>query len=258
MTYRTSTARDLLYTSNGGGKLWKGYSQENISVLTPSSQMQSANQCQQLNVSSPSSTIMKVQSFYDMLQDKGCGSIRELSTRKPNRLKNYDYSQSGYYFITICIKDKHELLWRSVVGARIARPSLSGIGEVVEKSIENIPHIYKSVTVDKYVVMPNHVHLILIIGDTHGRALRAPTISMVINQMKGYVSKQIGYSIWQKLFHDHIIRNEADFMRIWKYIDENPMNWQDDCFYPQKAPSQQCMMFDMAAETGKGKKSDCS
>jgi REP element-mobilizing transposase RayT len=159
--------------------------------------------------------------------------MKESPTRKPNRLKNYDYSQSGYYFITICVEDRHELLWRPYVGARIARPTLSDIGEIVKNAIENIPHIYESVTVDKYVIMPNHIHLILIIEDDPGRAMRAPTISTVINQMKGYVSKQIGYSIWQKLFYDHVIRNEAEHMYIWQYIDENPINWQDDCLYPQ-------------------------
>jgi len=85
--------------------------------------------------------------------------------------------------------------------------------------------------VDKYVIMPNHIHLILLISDDHGRAMRAPTISTVVNQLKGYVSKQIGYSIWQKLFHDHIIRNNADYLDIWKYIDENPVRWHEDCFY---------------------------
>jgi REP element-mobilizing transposase RayT len=171
--------------------------------------------------------------------------MKELPARKPNRLKNYDYSQSGYYFITICIKDRRELLWRPSAGTHIARPSLSDTGEIVKDAIENIPHAYKSVSIDKYVIMPNHVHLILIVEDACGRAMRAPTISTdacgramraptistVINQMKGYVSKRTGYSIWQKLFHDHVIRNEADYMRLWQYIDENPTNWQDDCFY---------------------------
>jgi len=158
--------------------------------------------------------------------------MKELPSRKPNRLKGYDYSQRGCYFITICIKDGHELLWDQLtVGARIARPLLSDVGIIVEKTIENISYIYEWVLVDKYVIMPNHVHLIIIIGDGGGRAMRAPTISTIINQMKGYVSKQIGYSIWQKLFHDHIIRSETDYERIWKYIDENAENWQQDCFY---------------------------
>jgi REP element-mobilizing transposase RayT len=81
--------------------------------------------------------------------------------------------------------DRHELLWHPCVGARIARPHISDTREAVKKAIENIPHIYKSVTVDKYVIMPDHIHLILIIGDVHGRAMRAPTVSTVINQNHG-------------------------------------------------------------------------
>jgi REP element-mobilizing transposase RayT len=158
--------------------------------------------------------------------------MKESPARKPNRLKNYDYSQSGCYFITICVKDRRELLWRSCE-AHTARPPLSDIGEVVKHAVENIPNIYKSVTVDKYVIMPKLINLIFIFGYAHGRGVRAPAVSTVINQMKGYVSKQIGCSIWQKLFHDHVIRNETDHMRIWQYIDENPMNWRDDHFYPQ-------------------------
>jgi REP element-mobilizing transposase RayT len=151
--------------------------------------------------------------------------MKELPTRKLNRLKNYDYSQNGYYFITICLKDRHELLWSPCVGARIARPSLSDIGEIVKHAIDNIPRIYKSVIVEIFVNMPTKPHIILIMGVVPGRAMRAPTISTVINQMKGYVSKQIGYSIWQKLFYDHVIRNEADHRRIWQYIDENPSRY---------------------------------
>ena len=59
--------------------------------------------------------------------------------------------------------------------------------------------------------------------------MRAPTISRVINQLKGYVTKQLGYSIWQKLFHDQIIRDEAEYQRIWQYINENPEKWEDVC-----------------------------
>ena len=106
-----------------------------------------------------------------------------------------------------------------------------GIGEVVEKAIENIPNIYKSISIDKYVIMPNHIHLVLVITNDHGRAMRAPTIATVINQMKGYVSKQIGYSIWQKLFNDHIIRDESEYQRIWQYIDDNPVKWDENCYH---------------------------
>ena len=158
--------------------------------------------------------------------------MNDIPMRKSNRLAGYDYSSAGCYFVTICVKDKRELLWAPTpVGARIARPPLSKTGEIINSAIENIPRIYDHVKVDKYVIMPNHIHLILVIDSKNGRAVRAPTISTIINQTKGYVTKQIGYSIWQKLFHDHIIRNEVEYQKIWQYIDENPRTWTEDCYY---------------------------
>ena len=59
----------------------------------------------------------------------------------------------------------------------------------------------------------------------------APTISKVVQQMKGYVTKRLGESIWQKLFHDHIVRGDADYREIWNYIEGNPSKWEEDCFY---------------------------
>jgi len=86
--------------------------------------------------------------------------------------------------------------------------------------------------VDKYVIMPNHVHLVLIIEPIEiGRPLVAPTISTIIQQMKGIVSKQIGFSIWQKSYHDRIIRNEKEYLKIWEYIENNPLKWNEDCFF---------------------------
>ncbi|MCL2760036.1 MAG: transposase [Desulfuromonadales bacterium] len=158
--------------------------------------------------------------------------MKELLKRKQNRLQNYDYSQNGAYFVTICIKDKHELLWiPAFVGAHSVRPLLSDIGKVVEKAIMNIPQIYETVIIDRYTIMPNHVHMIAIIDCDHGRTLCAPTISRVIKQCKEYVTKQIGYSIWQKSFHDHIIRNEQDYINIAEYIENNPANWEIDRFF---------------------------
>lgn len=159
----------------------------------------------------------------------------EWNKRKPNRLTGYDYSKNGAYFITICVKDKRELFWNSV-GTPTAHPQaaerLSEYGIAVDKAINNIPNHYPCVSVDKYVVMPNHIHLILRWDSPgNGRAMRAPTVSTVINQMKGYVTKQIGFSLWQKLFHDHIIRSDEEYAKIWEYIDTNPLKWEDDCYY---------------------------
>ena len=130
------------------------------------------------------------------------------------------------------------------VGARIARPEktiqLSEYGLIVENSIKNISQHYPDVIVDKYIIMPNHIHMIFSLNynkqfgllDENGRALRAPTsLSNIINQLKGNVSKQIGFSIWQKSFYDRIIRNEQEYIKIWDYIENNPITWENDCYY---------------------------
>ena len=154
--------------------------------------------------------------------------------RKPNRLKEFDYSQPGAYFITICTKDKQSIFWENV-GASIARPDtvpLSAYGKIAEEAIQNITTHYPMITVDNYVVMPNHIHLLLqITADGSGRAMLAPTISKVVQQMKGYVTKKIGESVWQKLFHDHVVRGEQDYLKIWEYIENNPKQWELDCVY---------------------------
>jgi len=156
--------------------------------------------------------------------------------RKNIRLTNHDYSTAGYYFITICTKDRRMALGSVIpnVGAIINRPSsgveLSEYGKIAEAAIIEIPIHYQDVTVDKYVIMPNHIHLILVI--TRGRLVIAPTnVSVIIQQLKRYISKQIGYSIWQKSYYDHIIRDEADYMAIWRYIDDNPAKWQEDEYF---------------------------
>ena len=154
--------------------------------------------------------------------------------RKPNRIPNFDYSTPGAYFITICTQHHQPFLWADV-GASIARPLtpvLSPWGRIVDTAIRQIPLHYPALSVDHYVVMPNHIHLLLQINtDENGRAMLAPTISVVVQQLKGYVTKQIGHSIWQKLFHDHVIRGERDYLKIWNYIDGNPSKWEEDCFY---------------------------
>ena len=153
--------------------------------------------------------------------------------RKDYRLKNFDYSSPNAYFITICIKDRHPILWQHIsphtVGAAIGRPvsyELSPYGKVVNTAINNIPLFYSSVALDKYVIMPNHIHMILSIHDKS-----APQISTIVNQMKGYISKQLGFSPWQKLYHDRIIRDEEEYLAKWQYIEDNPIKWTEDDEY---------------------------
>ena len=155
----------------------------------------------------------------------------ELPKRKPNRLRDYSYNTPNAYFITVCTEKRKNLFWQNV-GAINDRPidvHLTNIGIFVQQSIEDIPMHYPSVTVDRYTIMPNHIHLLLQIHADHGgRSLIAPTISTVIRLMKGTVTKRIGFSIWQKGFYDHIVRNEKDYQEIWNYIDGNPSKWEED------------------------------
>ena len=152
-------------------------------------------------------------------------------TRKNIRLTVLDYSAPGAYFITVCTHDRENLFWEAV-GAVIDRPEdvrLSELGKIVEQAINKISVCYPGVCVDIYTIMPNHVHLLLQIKtDEDGRAVPAPTVSTVVQQMKGSVTKQAGKTVWQKGFYDHVVRGEKDHGEIWAYIEGNPMKWEED------------------------------
>jgi len=156
--------------------------------------------------------------------------MNQLPKRKQIRLPHYDYSQNGYYFITICTKDRQPILseihpndLQNHVGADIIRPKLTKYGEIVEKAIKTIPLHYPNFKIDQYVIMPDHVHFILIIEN--GRMISAPTktIMTVIGQMKRWASKESGISLWQKSYFEHIIRDEADYLEKTEYILNNPL-----------------------------------
>ena len=163
-------------------------------------------------------------------------SGEELPKRKSNRLESYDYSSTGAYFVTVCTLKRQNYFW-SKVGATSGRPpdiELSLCGKIVGEAIPNITIAYPELSVDSYVIMPNHIHLLLRVrADERGRPMVAPTISRVIKQLKGYVSKQIGKTIWQKSFYDHIIRDREDYEEHLKYISENPVRWYDDELYTE-------------------------
>jgi len=149
----------------------------------------------------------------------------KLPERKPNRLKDYDYSQSGAYFVTICTKDHKHLFGKITVGASVlARPNieLSSLGRLVNSAIEHYNTNAINFVFDRCAIMPNHLHAIIIIHDAAGERGRSPLRNIVRN-LKGYVTKQAGKTSWQKSFHDHINRNEADYLRIAQYIENNPI-----------------------------------
>ena len=152
--------------------------------------------------------------------------MSKLPKRKQIRIEEFDYSTPGAYFITICSLNREKIFW-SFRRGELSSPAilpLTDIGIIVDNEIKKMNGIYNNVKVDKYCIMPDHIHLIVSINaDALGRTQFAPTISRVIKQFKGSVTKQIGKSIWQKSFYEHTIRNRHDYEEIWQYIDNNPL-----------------------------------
>ena len=154
----------------------------------------------------------------------------ELLRRKLNRLADYDYSQNGAYFVTVCTRNRQKLL-SDIVGDGFPVPT--PIGLIAEEYIHKIPEKYPAVFVDRYVVMPDHIHILLRI-DTNpsGTGDPAPTIGNVIGWYKYQVTKQTnmqmnmsGVKLFQRSYYDHVIRNQQDYDEAWVYIENNPRKW---------------------------------
>ena len=157
--------------------------------------------------------------------------MEDLANRKPTRLKGYDYSTPSAYFVTVCTKDKRCVLSDIVGEGLCALPvnKLTTIGNEVERCIEYIGENYPGVRIDKYVIMPNHIHMIIVLDNAGGHG--NPPLQNIIGQLKSYTTNKYGKPLWQRSFHDHIIRGEKDYLKIWEYIDTNVLKWKTDCFY---------------------------
>ena len=149
-----------------------------------------------------------------------------MQERKRNRLCNYDYGQNGTYFITICTKDRKQILSK-IVGDGFPVPNLPG--RIAEEMIEQVMIRYPSVSVDKYVIMPDHIHLLLRI---EGTGNPSPTLGNVIGWYKYQTTKRInqtdatqGLQVFQRSYYDHVIRNQQDYDSVWEYIENNPRKW---------------------------------
>ena len=162
--------------------------------------------------------------------------MMNLPARKKNRLAQYDYGQNGAYFVTICTKDRKPILCDIVGdGSPVPKP----IGKIVLSVTKEISAKYPTVKVDHFVVMPNHIHLLLSI-ENGGTGDPSPTVGTVIGWYKYSISKQanqalgtVGTAIFQRSYHDHVIRNEKDYTEIWEYIENNPRKWALDRYYSE-------------------------
>ena len=158
--------------------------------------------------------------------------------RKEIRLKEYDYSENGAYFVTVCTKDKRHFL--STIRVRDGLPDvpyeeLTAYGQIVKHQFETMNGLYENIKVNHYVIMPNHIHFIIEIKNGRSRT-PAPTranaiIPKYVSTFKRFTNKNSGIELWQRSYYDHIIRNEADYIEKLNYILTNPAKWADDKYY---------------------------
>ena len=167
-----------------------------------------------------------------------------LPERRRTRLPHFDYNSAGTYFITICTKDRKQVLSQIVGTGVLDGPqiSLTEYGRIASKHLQNMSHFYEHISLDSYVIMPNHIHLLIQIKGNFqgGGPSRTPVptrqnseISRFVSTFKRFCNKEYGKNIWQYRSHDHVIRDRDDYIRIAKYMAENPKHWQHDCFYTQ-------------------------
>ena len=150
----------------------------------------------------------------------------EFINRKSPRIPQYDYSTPNYYFITICTHNKD-----CIFGTP---GQLNDYGKIAEQSLLKIPDLFSSVRIEKYFIMPNHIHAIFVLEES--KSQNANNLAVILGQYKMTVTKKIrsmdpDKKVWQRSFHDHIIRNLKSFEKIWLYIENNPLKWEDDCFF---------------------------
>ena len=165
---------------------------------------------------------------------------KELPKRKHPRLDNYDYSSAGAYFLTLCTQNRRCVLSR-VVGRGLALAETPAIeytpfGEIAEKQLLLLEDRYPFLVIDQYVIMPNHIHVIMILHEETAGASPRPTVIDIVCAYKSLLTrecKKIGFKgkLFQTSFFDHIIRSKGDYEEIVKYIYENPIRWYCDELY---------------------------
>ncbi len=201
--------------------------------------------------------------------------------RKQMRLRNYDYAQAGYYFITICVKDRKNILYDhdveknnenagtvfvgvvniEEIGGGSGQPpprnlpitaggiaQLTETGRMVLHYLQNIGKVYDSVKLDCFVIMPNHIHFIVVLKDElslqnrgqtraavgsrpYERHMAPITISKIVNSFKTLTSKKYGQPLWQRNYYEHVIRDEDELLSARQYIMDNPVKWREDKYF---------------------------
>lgn len=140
--------------------------------------------------------------------------------RKSPRLREYDYSSFGACLVTVCARDR-ECLFGDVANDEMR---LNGVGCIVEGCWSEIPVHFPALMTDAFVVMPNHIHGIVWLA----RAGHAPPLPVVIGSFKAAASRTAGRPLWQRSFHDRVIRDDCELRAFRQYVADNPLRWAID------------------------------
>ena len=159
-----------------------------------------------------------------------------IKNRHTIRLQGYDYSQSGYYFVTICTHDR-EWLFGEIVNGQM---ELNQTGQIVNQILQSLSNRF-DIKLDQFQIMPNHVHAIIVIvgaqfiaphnnvvATFQGVINHAPTLGDVVRYFKAQTAYLSKIKLWQRNYHEHIIRNDRELWAIRQYIKNNPKNWEQD------------------------------
>jgi len=166
--------------------------------------------------------------------------------RQSIRLKGYDYAQAGFYFVTIC-SHQRECLFGEI---RDGEMRLSDFGKIMQECWQALSHHFDKVQLDAFVVMPNHLHGLILIDSQTKQATTSSSsgtardsLSAIIQNFKSVSTRKFnqgrkvtGWHVWQRNYYEHIVRNETDLKRIQKYIAENPLKWDLDQLNPKNGP----------------------
>jgi len=170
--------------------------------------------------------------------------------RKNIRLKDYDYSKEGMYFITICVKDRKCILSKIVGNDALVVPTQ--LGENIIKCWNNIEILNENISLGEFVIMPDHIHGIIIINNGNDNEFQNPnkkygfeiserrgrrSLQGIIKDFKSVTTRiynkcifdnEMKNNLWQKSYYEHIIRNEKEYYKICEYITNNPLKWEED------------------------------
>jgi putative transposase len=161
--------------------------------------------------------------------------------RRSIRLRDYDYTQEGLYFVTICVDQKRCLFGEIIDGVMHS----NNLGDIVLDEWQQTPLVRPYVILDAYVLMPNHFHGLVFIdklpqdfSSPNSQTLKSGSLGAIIGQFKSAITKRFQqldavpeFPIWQRNYYEHIVRNEDDHRRIQTYIEFNPANWKQDTLF---------------------------